>query len=94
MYNILIIISINISNFVVKNTRINLLIVYMFYVFGLKSSTSDTTETIAPATSDTAVKNSNGTVQTGQSNVIVVLSLRLILSAAAVVVFMRFRYCD
>lgn len=67
----------------------------MFYVFGLKSSTSDTAEMKAPATSDTVTtKNLNGTVQTGQSNVIVVLYMRLILSAAAVAVFMRFRYCD
>lgn len=60
----------------------------------LKSSTSKTPETKTPATPDTTVKNSNGTVQTGQSNVIVILTLMLIISAAAMAVFMRFRYRD
>lgn len=60
-----------------------------------KSSTADTPETKASATSDTVkTVNSNGTVQTGQSNLIFVLTLLLMISAAAVAVFMRFRYCD
>lgn len=61
----------------------------------LKSSTSDTAETKAAATSDTVkTVNSNGTVQTGQSNSIIVLTLLFIISAAAMAVFMRFRYRD
>lgn len=61
----------------------------------LTSSTSDTPETKSSATSDTAViKNSNGTVQTGQNNLTVVLSLMFIISAVATAVFMKFRYRD
>ena len=61
----------------------------------LKSSTSDTAETKTPATSDTATtKNSNGVVQTGQSNLVILLTLLLVISVAMVAVFMKSRYRD
>lgn len=59
-----------------------------------KSSTSDTPTTKSFATSDTAVKNSNGTVQTGQNNSVMVLTLLLIISAAVAAIFMKLRYRD
>lgn len=60
-----------------------------------KSSTSDTPETKASATSDTAkTVNSNGAVQTGQNNSVMILALLLIISAAATAVFIKFRYRD
>lgn len=60
-----------------------------------KSSTSDTPETKTSATSDTVKNgNSNGAVQTGQNNSVMILALLLIISAAGTAVFMRFRYRD
>ena len=60
-----------------------------------KSSTSDTPETNNSATSDTVkTVNSNGTVQTGQNNSVMILTLLLIISAAATAVFIKFRYRD
>lgn len=60
-----------------------------------KSSTSDTPETKTSATSDTAkTVNSNGAVQTGQNNSVMILALLLIISAAATAVFIKFRYRD
>lgn len=60
-----------------------------------KSSTSDTPETKASATSDTVKNvNSNGAVQTGQNNSVMILTLLLIISAAATAVFIKFRYRD
>lgn len=60
-----------------------------------KSSTSDTPTTKASATSDTAkTVNSNGAVQTGQNNSVMILALLLIISAAATAVFIKFRYRD
>ena len=61
----------------------------------LTSSTSDTAQAKAPATSDTAtIENSNGTVQTGQSNLLIVLVLLFVASAMTAAVFMKFRYRD
>lgn len=61
----------------------------------LKSSTSDTPETKASATSDIVkAVNSNGTVQTGQNNSVMILAFLLIISAAATAVFIKFRYRD
>lgn len=60
-----------------------------------KSSTSDTPETKTSATSDTVkTVNSNGAVQTGQNNSVMILALLLIISAAATAVFIKFRYRD
>lgn len=60
-----------------------------------KSSTSDTPTTKASVTSDTAkTVNSNGAVQTGQNNSVMILALLLIISAAATAVFIKFRYRD
>ena len=61
----------------------------------LTSSTSDTAETKTTATSDTVTtKNSNGVVQTGQSNLVILLTLLLVISVAMVAVFMKSRYRD
>ena len=60
-----------------------------------KSSTSDTPETNNSATSDTVKNvNSNGVVQTGQNNSVMILALLLIISAAATAVFIKLRYRD
>lgn len=60
-----------------------------------KSSTSDTPTTKASATSDTVKNvNSNGVVQTGQNNSVMILALLLIISAAGTAVFIKFRYRD
>lgn len=60
-----------------------------------KSSTSDTPETKTSATSDTVkTVNSNGAVQTGQNNSVMILTLLLIISAAGTAVFIKFRYRD
>lgn len=60
-----------------------------------KSSTSDTPETKTSATSDTVkTVNSNGVVQTGQNNSVMILALLLIISAAATAVFIKLRYRD
>lgn len=61
----------------------------------LKNSTSDTAEKKTPATSDIATtQNSNGVVQTGQSNLVILLTLLLVISAAMIAVFMKSRYHD
>lgn len=60
-----------------------------------KSSTSDTPETKTSATSDTVKNvNSNGAVQTGQNNSVMILTFLLIISAAATAVFIKLRYRD
>lgn len=60
-----------------------------------KSSTSDTPETKTSATSDTVkTVNSNGAVQTGQNNSVMILALLLIISVAATAVFIKLRYRD
>lgn len=61
----------------------------------LKSSTSDTPKTKTSATADTiTIKNSNGTVQTGQNNFTVVLTLMFVMLAAATAIFIKCRYHD
>lgn len=60
-----------------------------------KISTSDTPETKTSATSDTVKNvNSNGAVQTGQNNSVMILTFLLIISAAATAVFIKLRYRD
>lgn len=64
----------------------------------VKSSTSDTPEIKTSASSDTAkianANGSNGTVQTGQSNSLILLTLLLIVLATTTAVFIKFRCRD